>query len=97
MAILIKDMKLPDCCAHCAFKYNSSANDLPNGGLKIHLHCKLLPDELSDIYLKRDENCPLQEVPDLNQVVEYTETKLYPKLLEPIRYECIGVVGYRKE
>lgn len=69
MAVLIKDMKMPDSCAHCAFKYTTSANDLPNGGLKIHSHCMCLPYELSDIYLKRDENCPLQEVPESDQIL----------------------------
>ena len=69
MAVLIKDMKLPDCCAHCDFKYNEATGSTETS-FKLHFYCKLIDDELHDIYLKRNENCPIIEVPKSDQISE---------------------------
>ena len=69
MAILIKDTKLPDCCAHCSFKYNKAIGSFETS-FKLHFYCKFIDDELHDIYLKRNENCPMIKVPESDQISE---------------------------
>ena len=68
MAVIVKDMDMPDCCMNCPFRLMDY--------MEFKVYCRRTREHVPLYKTKRGDECPLSEAVELSKFSEYSKEEV---------------------